>query len=292
MKLTFDWIDWIKTNIDAGCLPEDLINKMIQNGFSFDLACAVVTHIAQDKQSLTKQDASKILEKFSLNTKTTSTEQILPKEISNQIHIQQQQIKVAMKLDDPKVVLFHDVLTAQECDEIILLSQEKMQRSRVVDPHTGQHVLNPNRTSEGTYFKVCENELFTRVDHRLAELMNVPLEHGEGCQILKYGIGGEYRPHFDYFDPNKKGTAETLARSGQRISTLIMYLNDVEEGGATYFPELGIHVMPVKGSAVYFEYYNTETKTLDPRSLHAGMPVVKGEKWIMTKWVRDQQYST
>ncbi|MCF9034620.1 2OG-Fe(II) oxygenase [Acinetobacter nectaris] len=288
MELTLEWIDWIETNINAGCLPEDLIKKMIQNGFSFDLACAVVTHIKQDKKNLTAHDALRILKKFSLSAKRTTCTNPITETISNQTCIQQ--IKIAMKLEDPKVVVFHNVLTAQECDEIILLSQAKIKQSRVVDPETGKHVLNPNRTSEGTYFKLCENELFTSIDHRLAQLINVPLEHGEGCQILKYGTGGEYRPHYDYFDPNKKGTAETLALSGQRISTIIMYLNDVDEGGATYFPELGIHIMPIKGSAVYFEYYNPETKTLDPRSLHAGMPVIKGTKWIMTKWVRDQVY--
>lgn len=292
MKLTLDWIDWIKTNIDLGCTPEDLIKKMMENGYKFDLACSIVTYIHQNKQTPLINNSSEILAQFSPIKATTAIHlnNTSKQNTANKIEIDQHSIQVTMRLNTPKIIVYNHVLTAKECDQIIVLSKKKMQQSKVVDPQTGQHVINSNRTSQGTHFDRCENELFTKIDHRLAQLMNTPLERGEGCQILKYGIGGEYRPHYDYFDPGKKGGADIIAQSGQRISTLIIYLNDVEEGGATEFPALGIHVMPKKGSAVYFEYYNIETQTLDPQTLHAGLPVIKGEKWIMTKWVRERAY--
>jgi prolyl 4-hydroxylase len=81
-----------------------------------------------------------------------------------------------------------------------------------------------------------------------------------------------------------------LAMGGQRISTLIMYLNDVPAGGSTVFPEVGLDVLPRKGNALYFAYA-TEDGQLDRRSLHGGSPVGAGEKWIATKWIRQRPYT-
>jgi prolyl 4-hydroxylase len=115
------------------------------------------------------------------------------------------------------------------------------------------------------------------------------VEQGEPLQILHYGLKGEYLPHHDYFDPNDPGSPVILKTGGQRIATLVMYLNTPEEGGATHFPELDLDVKARKGSAVYFEYMNKNGQ-LDSRSLHAGMPVLKGEKWVATKWLRESNY--
>jgi prolyl 4-hydroxylase len=108
-------------------------------------------------------------------------------------------------------------------------------------------------------------------------------------QILHYGLRGEYLPHHDYFDPVDPGTPVILKTGGQRVATLVMYLNTPEEGGATHFPELDLEVKARKGSAVYFEYMN-KVGQIDSRSLHAGMPVLAGEKWIATKWLRQSNY--
>jgi prolyl 4-hydroxylase len=119
--------------------------------------------------------------------------------------------------------------------------------------------------------------------------MNLPVENGEGLQILHYHTGGQYTPHYDYFAPSDPGSATHIANGGQRVSSLVMYLNDVEDGGATVFPELRLTVGPKKGSGVYFEYCNSRNE-LDPLSLHGGTPVLKGEKWVATKWMRQGRY--
>ena len=87
-----------------------------------------------------------------------------------------------------------------------------------------------------------------------------------------------------------KGSQQHLAVGGQRVSTLVMYLSDVEQGGETTFPDVGVSVVPKKGAAVYFEYCNSQGQ-VDPLSLHAGNPVIKGEKWIATKWMRQRKYN-
>ena len=108
-------------------------------------------------------------------------------------------------------------------------------------------------------------------------------------QILHYGPGGEYKAHQDFFEPKDPGSAVLTRVGGQRIGTVVMYLNDVPEGGETAFPDIGFSAKPIKGSAVYFEYQNAEGQ-LDYRCLHAGMPVIRGDKWIMTKWLRERPY--
>ena len=139
------------------------------------------------------------------------------------------------------------------------------------------------------FFSLRESHLIAQLDERLAALMNGPTENGEGLQVLRYHPGGQYPPHFDFLDPVTPGGAQSIARSGQRVSTLIVYLNDVIEGGETVFPEAGLAVVPRRGNGLYFEYTNSRLQ-LDLRSAHGGEPVVQGEKWIVTKWMRSRRF--
>jgi prolyl 4-hydroxylase len=112
--------------------------------------------------------------------------------------------------------------------------------------------------------------------------MNIPIAHGEGLQILRYTPGQQYKAHHDFFSSTNKVV------NNNRISTLVMYLNDVEEGGETFFPQLNFSVSPKKGMAVYFEYFYND-QTLNDLTLHGGAPVITGEKWVATQWMRKQK---
>jgi prolyl 4-hydroxylase len=129
------------------------------------------------------------------------------------------------------------------------------------------------------------------LEQRIASLMNWPVENGEGFQVLNYQVAAEYRSHFDCFPPQQAGSATHTARSGNRVrvAMLVLYLNDVPKGGETYFPNAGISVAARQGNAVYFRYMNGQ-RELDPLTLHGGAPVLDGEKWIMTKWVRERAF--
>jgi len=173
---------------------------------------------------------------------------------------------------------------------LIRRSEEKLARSTTVDPQTGKAILIANRSSYGTFFQLHENDFIASIDQRLSDLLLWPADHSEGIQILRYEVGGEYRPHFDYFPPGDAGSGLHVAQGGQRIGTLIMYLNDVEEGGETIFPEIGLSVVPRRGHAVYFGYCNSRNE-VDPLTLHGGAPVRRGVKWIATKWLRQHRRS-
>ena len=207
----------------------------------------------------------------------------------NGIATTDRQVSMLFALAAPRVILFGNLLAPEECEQLIELSRGKLARSSVVNAATGSYDVHPHRTSAGTHFERGENELVRRIEARISELVEIPVERGEPLQILHYQPGGEYKPHFDYFDPAQPGNEAVLKHGGQRIATLVMYLNDVEAGGSTVFPEVGLDVLPRRGHAVYFAY-TTEDGQLDKRSLHGGSPVSAGEKWIATKWFRQRPY--
>ena len=124
---------------------------------------------------------------------------------------------------------------------------------------------------------------------RLAALAHWSPECSEPFQLQKYGKTQEYRPHFDRLDPDSAGHRSHLARGGQRLATFILYLCDVDQGGGTVFPALGLEVFPKKGSALWF--LNTDDNHQpDHQTLHGGAPVVSGTKIIANKWLRQGHY--
>ncbi|MEG0260915.1 MAG: 2OG-Fe(II) oxygenase [Lysinibacillus sp.] len=204
-------------------------------------------------------------------------EQTIFDHVGNKI-ITDREIDIIARLEEPMIVILGNVLSTEECDELISLSKDKMHRSKI----GATREVNELRTSSSMFFEDSENEMITTIEKRISAIMNIPIEHGEGIQILQYTPGQEYKAHYDFFSSTSK------IANNNRISTLVMYLNEVEQGGETYFPKLNLSVSPQKGMAVYFEYfYNDEN--LNNLSLHGGAPVIAGEKWVATQWMRKQR---
>jgi prolyl 4-hydroxylase len=196
-------------------------------------------------------------------------------------------VAVLQAMYNPRVVVFGDLLSDQECGELIALAKPRLARSLTVATRTGGEEVNQDRTSNGMFFQRGENELVQRIERRIARLLNWPEENGEGLQILQYGPGAEYKPHYDYFDPAEPGTPTILRRGGQRVGTLIIYLHEPDKGGGTVFPDVHMEVAPRRGNAVFFSYERPHPST---RTLHGGAPVLAGTKWIATKWLRERRF--
>ncbi len=188
----------------------------------------------------------------------------------------------------PPIVVFGDFLSAAECDGLIEAAKPQLKRSLTIDTKTGGEEMNEARTSSGMFFRRGQNELLEVIEARIAKLLNWPLANGEGMQVLHYRPGAEYKPHYDYFDPGEPGTPTILKRGGQRVATFLMYLNEPEKGGGTTFPDVHFEVAPKRGNAVFFSYERPHPST---KSLHGGAPVIAGEKWIATKWLREREFS-
>jgi prolyl 4-hydroxylase len=194
---------------------------------------------------------------------------------------------VLQAMYNPRVVVFGGLLSDEECEQLIAQATPRLARSLTVATKTGGEEVNADRTSNGMFFQRGENELVSRLERRFARLLNWPEENGEGLQILQYGPGAEYKPHYDYFDPAEPGTPTILKRGGQRVGTLIMYLHEPTKGGGTVFPDVHLEVSPRRGNGVFFSYERPHPST---KSLHGGAPVIEGEKWIATKWLRERRF--
>ena len=197
-------------------------------------------------------------------------------------------VKVLQRLHVPELCVFSNLLSAAECEALVEAAQPRVLRSRTVDTQTGGEALNRGRTSDGMFFTRAENAIVQRVELRVARLLRWSVKNFEGMQVLRYRKGAQYKPHYDYFDPGEPATPALLARGGQRVATLIMYLQEPERGGATLFPDASIRVPPLRGSAVFFSYAEAHPDSL---SLHGGEPVEAGEKWIATLWLRQHQFN-
>lgn len=197
------------------------------------------------------------------------------------------QVDVLLQMRQPDLAVLGSLLSEAECMALIEAARPSLARSLTVAVKTGGEVLSHDRTSSGMFFSRGENALVQRIEARIARLLNWPVENGEGLQVLRYLPGAEYKPHHDYFDPVEPGTPSILQRGGQRVATLVMYLQAPAQGGATVFPELGLEVLPQRGHAVFFSYDRPDVST---RSLHGGAPVLAGEKWIATKWLRQREF--
>ncbi|WP_438824246.1 2OG-Fe(II) oxygenase [Bacillus sp. JJ1562] len=207
-------------------------------------------------------------------TDLTIKEPTIFNHIGNKIITEDREIKIIARFEEPLILILGNMLSNEECDELIRLSKGKMHRSKIGNAH-----VDNMRTSSSTFLDQSENIIVNRIENRISQIMNIPTDHGEGLQILNYQIGEEYKAHFDSF------TSTNNEINNPRISTLVMYLSDVEHGGETYFPKLNFSVSPQKGMAVYFEYFYND-QTLNELTLHGGAPVIVGDKWAATQWMR------
>lgn len=186
---------------------------------------------------------------------------------------------------DPLVETFDDAWTAEECEYVIALAEPFLHRSVTVTGD-GRHVPHADRTSsDASLLGVREDFACRWLQARMTDRLRVPLSQAEHLVVLRYRPGEEYRPHCDWLPPGARGNLPDPGQPGQRVHTVFCYLSDVEAGGATDFPRLGVRVAPRRGRIVHFTNLLPDGRG-DPRTLHAGMPVEAGEKWLATLWTR------
>ncbi|KAG0501450.1 hypothetical protein HPP92_001522 [Vanilla planifolia] len=200
----------------------------------------------------------------------------------------------------PRAVYYPKFATAEQCQSIIGIAKAKLKPSTLA-LRKGETEENTKgiRTSSGTFLSAYEDptETLNYIEERIARATMIPRDHGEAFNILRYEIGQKYASHYDSFNPSEYGPQKS-----QRVASFLLYLSDVEEGGETMFPFengsnmdisydyqqcIGLKVKPRQGDGLLF-YSLLTNGTIDPTSLHGSCPVIKGEKWVATKWLRDK----
>lgn len=269
---------WIVQQAQAGCSPEAVLAAMRRAGWDEDVALAAMEQTLQEHVAALPAGAVAEAPRPYLDLRAS------PRELDAGDRV----VQVIATLRRPRLAVLGNVLSEEECAELIALAEPRLKRSRTVQTDTGGEELNADRTSDGMFFRRGETPLIQRIEARLSRLVHWPVENGEGLQVLRYRPGAQYKPHYDYFDPSAPGTPRITARGGQRVATLVMYLNEPVRGGGTTFPDVGLEVLPQRGSAVFFAYDRPDPSTL---TLHGGAPVLEGEKWVATKWLREGEFT-
>lgn len=271
--------EWIITQTAAGFTPEVVLQSMRASGWADDVAVAALETTLREHLQ-TQAVAQDLLPAVPVPTLALDDAPLF-------LDAGDRRVAVLQSMAAPRIVVLGNLLSGEECEALIELARPRMARSLTVATQTGGEEVNDDRTSSGMFFQRSEHTLITRIEARIAHLLRWPVENGEGLQILHYRPGAEYKPHYDYFDPAALGTPSILKRGGQRVGTLIMYLGEPEKGGGTVFPDVHLEVAPQRGNAVFFSYERPHPST---QTLHGGAPVIAGEKWIATKWLRERRF--
>ncbi len=280
--VTIELRQWIVEQAAAGFSREAVMASMVASGWQKSVALKALEAtwkepppVRFDPTPAARREGAKRLPDLDLS------------QSPRQIDAGDRLVDIIASLNQPRVVVLGNLLSAEECDALIESARPQLARSLTVATKTGGEELNPDRTSSGTFFTRGQTPEVARVEARIARLLNWPVENGEGLQVLHYRPGAEYKPHYDYFDPDEPGTPTILKRGGQRLATLVMYLSAPARGGGTTFPDAGLEVAPVRGNAVFFNYDRPHPTT---RTLHGGAPVIEGDKWVATKWLREREF--
>lgn len=193
----------------------------------------------------------------------------------------------------PYVSVFYDVLNTRESELVQGMARNKLYKGVTVGKHG--HQKDERRTSHLTWLEDWDAPLINWISHRAGTLthLNMPtnlnkLRHELSCaepmQVVNYGLGGHYSFHVDPIVFDTPDTEHVVVGSGDRMATFLLYLSDVEKGGATIFPNLNMAIRPIKNAALFWYSY-TPSGEIDQRTLHAACPVLVGEKWVSNKWI-------
>ncbi|KAJ8567323.1 hypothetical protein K7X08_019531 [Anisodus acutangulus] len=201
----------------------------------------------------------------------------------------------------PRALYFPNFATIEQCQGIITMAKAELKPSSLA-LRKGETAENTKgiRTSSGMFISASEDKtgILDLIEEKIAKATMVPRTHGEAFNVLRYEIGQSYHSHYDAFSPSQYGPQKS-----QRVASFLLYLSDVEEGGETMFPFesgqnmdanydfrkcIGLKVKPRRGDGLLF-YSLFPNGTIDPTSLHGSCPVIRGEKWVATKWIRNQE---
>ena len=267
---------YIKSCLDSGMTYTQVVFRLaVESGYALPVAHRMVDDVTNEICGANE------------NPPSAEPEQACPdiRTAENAIDLGDRTAEIAFEQHLPRVVLLDNFLSHDECDRMCAAATE----------FTPSHVMEKGGNERSQAIRNSDSagisttaDIVSIVEHRINRLTGWPITHGETMQIQRYGTDQRYVPHYDFYLPDSVQYEQLMNDGGQRIATLILYLQTPEKGGATQLVNLGLKIAPRKGSALFFSYPDPT-----PRSgtLHSGEPVISGEKWIATKWFRQKKTS-
>ncbi len=186
--------------------------------------------------------------------------------------------------NDLDIFVVRDFLSQPECDRLIrLIDSNRVPStllSRAADPEF--------RTSESCNLDPDE-PIVELVEAKITDLMGIDPANGETIQGQRYAVGQQFKPHHDFFHVGEPYWPEMERTGGQRTWTAMAFLNAPEGGGQTFFEQVGVKVAPKPGNLLAWNNLDAIGEP-NPYSIHQGMPVIAGVKYIITKWYRERPW--
>jgi len=283
-EFTSDWKDWIKTNLEAGQDPDGIFKILIDEGFAYEAITKQmnyrpnrpVSEIANPFVIEAERKAVRAQHKHQKAQQLTFAGNNGSPILKSDIHIANNVSVNSHKIDLRTVDNF---LSPQECEKIITTIKSKLRPSQVSAFEINKNV----RTSQTCDLGRLDDPFIENIDDRICKLIGIDKAYSEVIQGQYYEVGQEFKAHTDFFDPHEFDThCET---QGQRTYTVMIYLNDVEQGGETCFKRIGTEFKPTRGKVVIWNNLNPDGTT-NMHTLHQANPVEKGYKAVITKWFR------
>ncbi|WP_291063274.1 2OG-Fe(II) oxygenase [Hyphomonas sp.] len=182
-----------------------------------------------------------------------------------------------------QVYVWNKFLVPDVCDAVVDVIDHQLRASTTADAFANPKI----RTSRTSDIGMLGHDLIMQLDELMAEAIGIHWSYADITQGQRYDLDQEYKAHYDYFTPGSHEYQVFCQFLGQRTWTFMIYLNDVEEGGGTRFRRLEKTIMPEKGKAVIWNNLNPDG-TVNPYTIHHGMKVRKGSKYVITKWFRER----
>jgi prolyl 4-hydroxylase len=271
-----DWKVWVDHNLQRGCNAMQICTTLLKNGFGLsDVETMMGRHFPKVSSMEVAQQRSAAAEPMDYHklsktriTRTDSGEQV-----------------AKIVTDKAQIFTLNNFLTQEECEKVIQISETLLKPSAI----KGSNRDDFFRTSETCYLNLLGDECIKQIDDKIAYMLGIRASYSEGIQAQKYSVGQGFKAHTDYFDPNTTLFEKHDVKLGQRTWTFMVYLSDVEEGGETYFPRIDKIFYPQRGQAIIWNnLYEDGSPNRD--TLHQSMSVIKGTKFIITKWFRDKGF--
>ena len=269
-RLDAQWTAWLHENIKRGCNTEELLSILLKNAFEIrSIRSAMGGHYPSNSPVALKAEGR---EADPVDLDTVARPRLV-------------EAASGARHPDDRVQLYclERFLTDAECDEVVALVDPHLRPSTVTVESNDKYF----RTSRTCDLSLVDSPLVAALDDKIARKLGISLGYAEGIQAQRYEVGQEFKAHTDYFEPATPEYAQHARHMGNRTWTFMVYLNDVEGGGATHFAVLDHSFAPVKGTALAWNNLRSDG-TVNPDTLHAGTPVTAGRKIIITKWFRER----
>jgi prolyl 4-hydroxylase len=271
-RLDESWKGWLKGNLDRNCNPEELLGILLKSEFSVDsIRECMGEKFPHHSDLLTGME----IPKDDLNYQALSMIRLTRPDTGVNAHK-----VVTNKL---QLYVIDDFLNDQECDDIVEIIDQNLRPSTVTIESPDKYF----RTSRTSDLSMLDNPMVRALDKKIARTLGIRLPYSEGIQAQRYDVGQQFKQHTDFFEPGSDEHDKFGGDRGNRTWTFMVYLNTVSKGGGTRFFSLDKTFQPLKGRAVVWNNLYPDG-TVNRDTLHAGLPVEKGHKVIITKWFREK----